>query len=299
MISAENVRWIVAGLLLPAVVVNIGLINVILNDKLRYPLRVVLAFNLLYALVGGGAVYWVTASAIATLLVVLEIGASFTVIFFVLKERDRKAIKLAERFIEFERVVDLHLSFILAAIREHKPRSQIQKNIQQALDYILDLLGDFLALNDKQLRKDDLDHRMCIFLSNKKGKFDVLAFTGLTITQLQKIKTEFAYEPKPVSIAGYAAANNAYICIPDLAADTSADSPAKYWVQSETGEAREGFLLCYPITRGVGQEAQRSLAVISLSSHVRKAYDCASAKQLIDRIAPKLENLVYLRELVG
>lgn len=294
--GADDLKWLL-GLLLAIIAINIPLINVLLNDKVRNPLRLAILVDSVSALVVGGFAYVITSSYVASLAILIETAAMFGIIGYVLKERDRKGIRLGEDFIEFERVIDVQTSYILTGLTKGRPQDATRRGVCRALEFILDILGEYLGLTDSRQSGHDHHHSMSIFLAKADGKFEVLACSGMTPEQTERIEGEFRYKPDIISVAGYCANKGLFVCISDLAASKPDDDPSHYWIQSETNEKKQGFLMCFPIFRGVGPKSANPMAVMSLSSQKKQAYDCDSTRQVVERIASKVENLIYLYEL--
>lgn len=290
--STEDLKWL-SGLLMPQIALAAGLINTSLNDKLRYPLRIAIALHSISALIIGGLAYLITKNYWASVTIFAETVVLLAIIFYVLKQRDVKGLRLGEHFIEFERVVDVQTSYILDLVARNS-YSEIDKAIRQALGYILDVLGEYLEPGDSRRHRDNHDHALVILFAKKNGGFEVLAQYGITPIQIGTIESKFRYKPKVVSVAGYAVNRGMFVCLPDITKANRSDDPAKYWIKSEENEQREGFLLCYPILSGVGKPPLRPLGVICLSSHVKEVYDTDAAKQILDRIAPKIENFLSI-----
>ena len=290
--NSDDLKWL-AGLLIPQIALAATLINTTLNDKVRHPLRVAISLHLLFALILGIIAYLVTRSYWASISIIIETFFLLAVIFYVLKQRDLKGIKLGEHFIEFERVVDVQTSYILGLV-ERNSYSQIKDAVQQALKYILDVLGEYFGVDNSHHQHGNHYHSLSVLFAKNNGRFEVLAQNGITPIQIEAIESKFRYKPKVVSVAGYVANRGIFVCISDLSVVKGPDDPVNYWVKSENHEKQEGFLLCYPILRGIGKPPLKPLAVICLSSHMKGAYDDDTSKQILDRIAPKIENLLTI-----
>lgn len=290
--NIDNLKWL-AGLLIPQIALTATLINVTLNDRVKHPLRVAISLHGLFALILSIIAYLVTRSYWASISIIIVTGFLLLVIFYVLKQRDVKGINLGEHFIEFERVVDFQTSYILDLV-ERNAYSQIKKAVQQALKYILDVLGEYLGIDNNRRQPGNHTHSLSVLFAENNGRFEVLAQNGITPVQIETIESRFRYKPKVVSVAGYAANRGIFVCIPDLSVVKGPDDPANHWVKSEDHEKPEGFLLCYPMLRGVGKTPPKPLAVICVSSHMKGAYDEDISRQILDRIAPKIENLLTI-----
>jgi hypothetical protein len=294
--STDDLKWL-AGIFLPALTFNVSLINLSLNDKFRYPIRWAFLLNFLYAAIGGGFAYFVTQNLLTIIGVVIENSLLLGIFIFMLKQRDVKGISLGEDLIEFGRLADVQASYIWAALVEKKPSEEINEAISHGLDYILYLLGEILGFEDKRNKKNP-HHSLSILLARDNGKFDVLAYDGITYAQIEHIKESFRHKPEIVSVAGYAVNTGKFACIPNLEDQTN--YLIDHWVPAETNERKEGFLLCYPIFSGVGRDSHsRPIAVICLSSRVKNAYDGSDIREILDRFSPKIENMIYAHLMIN
>jgi len=237
--SVDNWKWL-AGLLIPQIALAATLINVILNDKVKNPLRVAIFLHSFSSLILSIIGYVVTQSYLPSVFIIIETIALVGLILYILKQRDVKGINLGEHFIEFERVVDVQTSYILDLV-ERNLYSEIKDAVQQALKYVLDVLGDYLGLDPDRQQKDNHNHSLIILLAKKNGRFEVLAQNGITPVQIETIEAKFKYKPKVVSVAGYAANKGIFVSISDLSKVEKPNSPANFWIKSEDNEKREGF----------------------------------------------------------
>src|SRR5689334_15244800 len=129
--TADDLNWLV-GLLLPQIGLAASLIGITLSDKLRHPLRAAISLHSAVAVIESVFAYLVTGNYWASIIIVLVAILSVAIIIYVLKQRDIKGINLGEHFIEFERVVDFQISYVLNLV-ERNLYSQIRNAIQQAL----------------------------------------------------------------------------------------------------------------------------------------------------------------------
>lgn len=292
--SVDDAKWI-AGLLLPAFPLNMGLISYALNDKARQPLRLAFLVNGLYILVTGLIGYFVTKAYTIPLAVCCLCFTMLAYVVYQLKQRDIKGIDFGEYMIKVSRLINVQISYILVELADSRSNVDVDKLIQNGLDYILDKIGEIIGLEEKKRKKKNIQHSLSVFLVRDDGKFTPMAHYGINSTQVEYIEKTFRYKPKVVSIAGYAVHAGNHICIADL--EKSRDEAAKYWAPTGRGEKKEGFILCYVIMRGVGKTNGQSkpMAVICLSSEEVNAYDRDSVIAVLDNFSPQIENMLYAR----
>jgi hypothetical protein len=124
----------------------------------------------------------------------------------------------------------------------------------------------------------------------------VICHRGIPAHRIPFIEAAFSYGEHPVGVAGIVASSLRTVYIPDLADEQ--DENVRHWIRVEEGERKEGSLYCFPIRRGVGPHPQtNALAVLSLTSVRKNAFDTKVVPNYLSQIAPKLEALIYIMTL--
>lgn len=285
------VIWYV-GVLITTISINLRLLSISLNDRLEYPLRVASLYNAVFLLVAGAAAYALVGDPLLVLYIALLSLGLLGVIFYVLKQRDVKGLKLGEKIIAASYLADLQLLYALSNLAEPVPGVDVRVTVENGLNFILSQLAEILHFGERRAAENWLS----IFLVKKSGKFKVIAHQGISNNLLPVIEATFRHKKKIKSVAGYAVDRCEYVCITDLA--TSQHPAARCWAGLTPEMRKQGSIICLPIARSVGEAGEpQAIAVLCVSSIEADAYDCASLKEVLERFAPKIESLMYCYRL--
>jgi hypothetical protein len=273
--------------------INLAILNFALNDRIRRPIQVGLWLNLAYNLIWGALIYFVVRQSYL-IAVSVSIALFFLAVFaYVLKQRDVRGIRFAETIIERLRLVDLQIVFVLSEIARGKRGENSRNLIRKSLTFILSEVEERIVFKSKLKRGRTI---LSLMLTKADGRFEMAADVRIPANAKQEVERLFRYGETIRGVAGLAATRGAPICVPDVLDAKNSDT--KYWVRLPFDEDRTGSVLCCPILRGVGEtENIKPLAVLSISSPTKDAFDCEGTYEIIRLFTNKIEELVYLYEM--
>ncbi len=284
--TTTQLVWL-ASIFVASITINLGLLRVITDDKLKRPNLAAILINILMSSVGiffairiVGGNWWV-AFILFNLL-------SFLTILYVVKKRDVKAVILGENLLVIFKRVDLQISYILGEINNRTTKDLVSP-IRRTLKYILAELPVVLGM-------DSFQPVLISVLVPHGNRFKVVAHVGLENFVIDKMEWVFRYGSDAVSIAGQAMNQKRAIVINDLEKEEENEA-IKYWIRV-WDESKQGCLLAYPIMRGLGSSNDEPMAVLCISSHKKNAFDVKIVIQILNYFAPKIEILQNCMDLV-
>jgi hypothetical protein len=278
------------AVLLSCVGLNISLIASINNEKFSRPILWAVGINLLYAIIVGGAIYkffdWI--SAIVS--VILPVIFSCFDAFYVVPKRDKKGIQFGETFLKYLHGMDLSINYILAhyiGLDEASLLELVRRSIDSILDYVVFLLDEKSKNGIKEVS---------LLLALGDGRFEVLGSKCIPPHLISVIEEKFYYGENPVSIAGNALYFNKIILINDLRNYQKYPEAEKWY--SLPNQPCEGSVISVPIFRDVGDYTKGPMAVLSVASASKNAFDIDLHPYILTQICAKIETLLYIRELL-
>lgn len=269
----------------------LAILGLSLGDKLPRPILTSFGIFLLFDCILG----WIAYYYVGLLLVaeVLGISAFFLIVIVaILKRRDTKGIKMGQGFLEALHRIDLQTTYVLHLFSKTGATPALAKAINTALSFILTQVALILKV------EVDKDQSHLSLLLAREGKFKVIAQTGVTPKHVAFIEKYFSYENGGNGLAGKSAARGQVIYIPDLSDESNLD--VKSWIRVGEDEDKEGSIICYPMIRGVGEEdGHVPLAVLSVTSIRKKAFDPELVTNMFRLISPRIEELIYIGESIA
>jgi hypothetical protein len=279
-----------AALFLTNFGIGITLIVAINKDEFKSPLKwssVILSLSTIITSI----FLWMASAHYFILGLIANNLVSFTLIYWLVKNRDVGGINLAERTLVYFTSLDTQLCFLLNGISQNRDPEELSQYIGVALGTAITAISNIIGLNGSH------DSHISIFRAID-GKFKVLASCGVTPEYVESIQDKFCYISKPYGLAGYTIFEGKTISIADL--KNTKDPNFNKWVPIFEGQTRSGSIICLPILRGFkGEDKTKPMGVLNLTSKRKKVFDSASIRSLLNRFANKIEILLYCLELVG
>lgn len=294
--SDDTLRWLATTLLFSFTVYS-GIFVFLLNDKVNLGGRWILFLSLVYTLFSDGVLYLILLSLRAPSSDVFWIvfsnstlGIIFALAIIVfLVFRYRKGVNFGEEFIAALGLIDLQINLVLSNF-QNMEIDQLERTVNNGLSYVLDTLTQLL-----DLYPDQDDSHISVLLA-QEGAFKVVAQKGIPPNRIKGIEEKFRYGTVVVGVAGGVATSLQPVYIPDL--NDKNDPRIQDWIPVVATEKKPGCLYCYPLIKGVGENnGQVPLAVVSITSKRKHAFDRKSLEEIVSPIASKIETFIYLLEL--
>lgn len=285
--TIDQYGWL-AGIYITSITINLSILKIIIDNKLKYPSRYSLGFNTLLSVVGCFFTYK-TVGLTQSIGFLIYNSISFLGILYITKSRTVNALELGETLLNLFKTIDLQTINIISDINNRKQTTV--KSITRALRYILAEIPGILGL-------DNTHHSQGCVLVPVKSKFKVVAYESIESYKIELIEKLFNHGSNIVSIAALAMKQRRMIIVNDLADQTNHD--AKYWVPTYPEEPKIGSILAYPIIRGLGIPDAKPLAIICITSVKKNAFlNVSTLNRVLGFFAVKIETLQNCLELTN